>query len=163
VGHLSKPFQRDSAAQIDRETAPFDSRRVLCCICWAKAMAPRPRQRVDLSNLNQEAIVADSKTKLEWTPLAFEGAAKAVLDAKKKAEALVEQIKPLKEELARQQAVMVSHLEEDYRKAGLIKTGHEMLLSTRYGWAFASSPKKEKKASRAVSPADIKAFLASKK
>jgi len=69
VGHLSKPFQRDSAAQIDRETAPFDSRRVLCCICWAKAMAPRPRQRVDLSKLNQEAIVAKEKVDLNWFEL----------------------------------------------------------------------------------------------
>lgn len=107
--------------------------------------------------------MADSKSKLEWTPLAFEGAAKAVLDAKKKAESLIEQIKPLKEELNRQQAIIVSHLENDYRSAGLIKEGHEMLLSIRYGWAFASSPKKEKKTSRAISPADIKAFLASKK
>lgn len=66
MGHLSKPFQRDSAAQIDRETAPFDSRRVLCSIDWAKAMAPRPRQRVDLSKLNQEAIVALYEGNVSW-------------------------------------------------------------------------------------------------
>lgn len=105
-----------------------------------------------------------TKSKLEWTPLAFDGAAKQVLEAKAKYEANVEKMKPLKEENVRLAAIMVSHLQPDYKAAGLIKPDHEMLLSNKFGqWAFASSPKAEKKASKAVSPADIKAFLASRK
>lgn len=105
-----------------------------------------------------------TKLKLEWTALAFDGAAKAALEAKAKYEANAEKMKPFKEENIRLMAVMVSHMEPVFREAGLIKPDHEMLLSNKFGqWAFASSPKKEKKATKAISPADIKAFLASKK
>ena len=105
-----------------------------------------------------------TKQKLEWTPLGFNGAAKQVLDAKAKYEANMELMKPLKEENARLAATMTVHLQPDYEKAGLVKTGEEMVLSNRFGqWAFASAPKAEKKTAKAVSPADIKAFLASRK
>jgi hypothetical protein len=142
----------------------FDNPRGICPNNGVRAMALIRDGTVRPGALSQRNLIMTTKQKLAWTPLAFDGASQAILKAKTRVEALDEQMKPLMDEKMRELAKIAADFEPSFKSAGLIKAGHEMKVTRKYNnFAFASAPKEEKKASKAVSPADIMAFIAAQK
>jgi hypothetical protein len=142
----------------------FDIFGHFCLNNGVRAMVLAQGGTVHPGALSQRNLIMTTKVKLAWTPLAFAGASEVILKAKARVEAIDEMLKPLMDEKMRELAKIAADFEPSYKSAGLIEKGHEMKVTRKYGnFAFASAPKEEKKAAKAVSPADIKAFLAARK
>jgi hypothetical protein len=142
----------------------FDISGHFCLNNGVRAMVLTQGGTVHPGVLSQGNPTMTTKAKLAWTPLAFAGASEVILKAKARVEAIDEMLKPLLDERMRELAKIAVDFEPSYKSAGLIEKEHEMKVTRKFRtFAFASAPKEEKKATKAVSPADIKAFLAARK